>query len=227
MATFSITCPRVSEEQDRKEWQEMSESERREIESDLYGVARGDAGDSSNGTSVSSLPSCSSLSQESSHSLSPVLLEEQQNIEAALEEMQLYINVSIGLSEKAAYSIVQEKNPALLQRETPLINFLRAERYNIWQAASRLVSYWQHRADNFGWDNLHLPMSAANVSSGGSESCRTSALSPDALDLIRKGMILPCSNETDFHGRGIIYIDRSKLQLNAEFRVAFVRTNCQ
>jgi hypothetical protein len=60
--------------------------------------------------------------------------------------------------EKLEYLEAKERAPEVLERECKPIAFLRAEDFDPWAAASRLVSYWKVRKHVFGSERAFFPM---------------------------------------------------------------------
>lgn len=74
------------------------------------------------------------------------------------------------------YKRAAEVFPDLVRKETPIVSFLRVERYDPTKAALRLANYWRFRKDLFG-DRWLLPMTQTG----------TGCLSMPDIELLRTG----------------------------------------
>lgn len=59
--------------------------------------------------------------------------------------------------ERRAYETAVEVFPALVKRETKIMDFLRVEELNVKKAAARLAAYWRYRKQLFE-ERWLLPM---------------------------------------------------------------------
>lgn len=102
---------------------------------------------------------------------------------------------SIPLDEKKDYLYALEKVPGLVEKESPLLGFLRSTNWDAWAAAKRLVDYWKLRKDIFGASKAFLPITL------------TGALAGDIYFLEQaRIMALP----VDRQGRGTLFYDRCR-----------------
>ena len=76
--------------------------------------------------------------------------------------------------EKAAYKEALERVSHLVMTESDPLCFLHRENFNVWNAAVRLVTYWEERRKIFG-DRAFLPLTLVG----------DSALSEEAIQLVR------------------------------------------
>lgn len=111
-------------------------------------------------------------------------------------------------SIKAAFLQAKEECPDYVNSNDFLLPFLRAERFNASQAASRIVSYWDQKVQLF---------------SNGKEAfgpISQDTLQESDLVLLRNGglSLLP----KDKHGRAVIHADREAVQLYRNGRFALV-----
>ena len=96
--------------------------------------------------------------------------------------------------EKRGYLAVLERNPALLQTESCIDRFLRAEKHKVNGAVLKFLNYWDKRCETFG-SRAFYPMNLTE----------TSALSTASLGLLRTGQIAPLP--PDASGRRVCYFD--------------------
>ena len=88
---------------------------------------------------------------------------------------------------KREYLEANEKNPELVETETPLHKFLAVEDNNPWQAARRLALYWKYRKEIMGDDRWLLPMTQTGKG----------ALGDAEVNLLRRGIYnYTCTEET-------------------------------
>lgn len=73
-----------------------------------------------------------------------------------LEQMEQAI-ADLPDEDKADLLQARREVPELVEKESPMIRFLRCERYNSWAAARRLAVYWKNRKRVFG-SRCFLPM---------------------------------------------------------------------
>lgn len=120
MPTFCATAPAISEEQERKELEELSEEDRWALECDLKGTEH----------------------QSSRSPVGPLTPDALHFLQEALE--------SIPKDEKADYLLAMEHNCDLVEQESPAAAFLRRSKMDPWQAARQMVDYWRIRRMLFG-----------------------------------------------------------------------------
>lgn len=100
-------------------------------------------------------------------------------------------------AQAAAYIQALQHCPMLVQKESPVIHFLRRDNFDPVAAATRLARYWRMRIDLFG-SNAFLSL---NQSGQG-------ALSRDDLVVLSSGVFAVLPN--DNANRGVIVEDRSR-----------------
>lgn len=112
--------------------------------------------------------------------------------------------------DKEGYLEAVDRAPLLVEQESNVHWFLRAEESQPWAAAERLVNYWELRRWLFG-ERAWLPLTATG----------DGALSPTDVELLETGFctLLPME---DVHGRGILCFQVPKDKLNAD-RLAMAR----
>jgi len=113
--------------------------------------------------------------------------------------------------EKIALVQASETAPEVVERETPMIRFLRFENYNAWAAARRLALYWRIRKDVYG-PRAFLPM---NLSGEGT-------LTREEVIAMSAGynVLLPY----DKRGRSVMCYDLARIQdrsLDTRVRISF------
>jgi hypothetical protein len=113
--------------------------------------------------------------------------------EAVRESLEL-----IPHDDKADYLEAIEKAPFLVETESDVLKFARAENYDPWAAARRLIAYWKVRKHHFG-ERAFLPMTQTG----------NGALTHEDIVVLKSGpvVILP----SDDKGRHVHYSDRSRL----------------
>ncbi|GKY90619.1 hypothetical protein MPSEU_000035400 [Mayamaea pseudoterrestris] len=117
-------------------------------------------------------------------------------IKRGLEEMEAAIDL-LPDDDKAVLLQARLEIPELVEKETPLIRFLRVERYNAWAAAKRLALYWKERKNVFG-ESAFLPLNQTGEG----------ALSRDDVAFINSGFFALLG--LDLQGRSVIYHDSSR-----------------
>jgi len=144
----------------------------------------------------------------------------QQSTSLALEHFHDALQL-IGDGEKACYVQARETcPPAVFQYECDPLMFLRACQWDPWQAAQRMVAYWNERLQVFGPDRAFLPMILPASGTGDQQGPDgsngqtpplplVSALSKQDIEILETGavMILPPDRE----GRSVVFIDRTRL----------------
>lgn len=112
--------------------------------------------------------------------------------------------------EKEGYLEALDRAPLLVEQESNIHWFLRAEESQAWAAAERLVNYWELRRWLFG-ERAWLPLTATG----------DGALSPTDVELLETGFctLLPME---DLYGRGILCFQVPKEKLKAD-RLAMAR----
>lgn len=111
-------------------------------------------------------------------------------------------------SAKVAFLQAKEECPDYVNSDDFLLPFLRAERFNASQAASRIVSYWDQKVQLFpNGKEAFGPISQ-------------DTLQESDLVLLRNGglSLMP----KDKHGRAVIHADREAVQLHRNGRFALV-----
>jgi hypothetical protein len=134
MYSFSLTAPRVTEDEDRKEHEGLSPEEADAVERDIYGSA--DAA-----TEPSDFVETEAAKLRGIHELADAV------------EM-------LTLSKKADYLRALSICPGVVERETNPLYFLRFDSWDPWKAAKRITKYWEMRHQAFGPDRAFLPMVA-------------------------------------------------------------------
>jgi hypothetical protein len=180
MTSFSITAPRFTEKDNAREMQELSHEERDAIEDDLYGI--------------------------SSFEPFPETAEFKANAIQQLDEAIALVSDA----EKVHYLKALKTCPQLVRLESDPILFLRAESFNTWAAAERLIKYWSMRCKIFG-ETAFLPIVATGHG----------ALSRAATAMLSEHYCLPLKE--DSKGRAVVYYDRSRLKNSTEFRNAILQ----
>ena len=64
--------------------------------------------------------------------------------------------------DRRAYEVAVATVPALVEKESPIADFLSVENNNPVRAAVRLANYWKARRNVFGEDRWLLPMNQAS-----------------------------------------------------------------
>jgi hypothetical protein len=95
--------------------------------------------------------------------------------------------------QKGDYLEALERVPRLVESESSPLAFLRAEEYDAWAAAGRLVEHWKLRKKIFGPDKAFLPMTLNGAMAEDVEKLE--------LGTIR---LLP----DDENGRAVLFFDR-------------------
>jgi hypothetical protein len=134
MYSFSLTAPRVTEDEDREEHEGLSLEEADAVERDLYGSA--DPATEKNG-----FVETESAQLRGRHELAEAV------------EM-------LTLPEKADYLRALSICPGVVEKETNPLYFLRFDRWDPWKAAKRITRYWEMRREAFGTGRAFLPMVA-------------------------------------------------------------------
>jgi len=114
--------------------------------------------------------------------------------------------------EKKAYLEALQVAPLLVEKESDPTCFLLRENFNCWDAAARLVAYWDERKKVFG-DKAFLPITFST----------DGALSEEALSAIRAGAVLRIPN--DSKGRRVVLFDQSiliKLSMSVRRQINFL-----
>jgi len=154
---------------------------------------------------------------------------------AALQHFEDALEV-IDDGEKAPYLEARMRCPqSIFDYECPPELFLRACRWDPWQAARRIVEYWKERVHVFGPERAYLPLIAVstaplvgdNMAENGNESSSSAATSADPsakpsltmsksalteteVEILETGSIQLLPPDSD--GRSVLFFDRSRLQ---------------
>jgi hypothetical protein len=135
MASYALAfgAPVVTEEEERKEREDLTDDERQNLHNELYGGEE------------------EQLVEETDVMLANgVAL-----LRTALEQ--------IPEQEKEAYLEALERAPLLVETESDLAAFLRWENYDAWAAARSVVTYWDTRRKVFGNERAFLPMTLSGA----------------------------------------------------------------
>ena len=111
---------------------------------------------------------------------------------------------SIPLAEKAAYLEALQRAPAVVQRESDQLQFLRRCNYDLWAACKRLCAYWSERLKAFGTDRFCRPLTLTG----------DGALNEHDISQLHAGWpsILPAKTN---EGKQALFFDRRKYIPNA------------
>ena len=131
MYVFSLTAPRITDEEDLKEAESLDAVEAAAVERDLRGQ-------------ISGLEEPGLVETES------IRIQGMQELANAIE--------MLPETAKAAYLHALVVSPDVVERETNPLDFLRLEDWDPWKAATRLTSYWSMRSRVFGEKRAFLPM---------------------------------------------------------------------
>jgi len=107
---------------------------------------------------------------------------------------------AISVDDKGAYLQALEECPAVVERETSPLLFLRSTKFNAKLAARRLVEYWKWRLTIFGPEKAFLPMTLQ-----------------DALRDDREVL------DDDDHDRAIIYFEKGRINPTVASRNSLLR----
>mmetsp|Transcript_18583 Transcript_18583/g.28697 ORF Transcript_18583/g.28697 Transcript_18583/m.28697 type:complete len:326 (+) Transcript_18583:85-1062(+) len=110
--------------------------------------------------------------------------------------------------EKTAYLQALEECPAVVQRETSPLLFLRSTKFNAKLAARRLVEYWKWRLTIFGPEKAFLPMTLQD------------ALRDDR-EVLEKGWVQVLDD--DDHDRAVIYFEKGRINPMVSSRNSLLR----
>mmetsp|Transcript_8081 Transcript_8081/g.11582 ORF Transcript_8081/g.11582 Transcript_8081/m.11582 type:complete len:316 (+) Transcript_8081:36-983(+) len=115
---------------------------------------------------------------------------------------------NIPLEEKMDYMAAVIKVPELVERESPMLNFLRKHHHNATAAARNMILYWKCRVQLFGDEKSFLPMTIRG------------ALRDD-YDSLSTGFcqILP----QDDRGRTVIYHEKKRANTTVHHRDSLCR----
>lgn len=177
--TFSITGPRITDEQDAAERDSLTAEELKALHDDIRGKS------------------------------SLVYTETAEMKRSACEAVQQAIDL-IGLNQKQAYLRALHVCPNLVATETEPIRFIRSVDYNPWEAAQKIVDYWECRRKIF-MDRPFAPL-----------AIRSGALSDDTVAFLDRKIWVRGAD--DANHRAIIYFDRSQLENNERYRNAALQT---
>lgn len=104
--------------------------------------------------------------------------------------------------QKNAYLEALQRAPHLVETESDPICFLQCDNYNCWDAANRIVAYWEERRKIFGSKKAFLPLTLVGES----------ALSQEAIKFIRSEVCLLLPN--DRSGRSVVCGNFTKVLLD-------------
>lgn len=126
--------------------------------------------------------------------------------------------------EKSAFLEACRLAPHLVETESDPFCFLRYEQYNYWKAANRIVEYWGFRQKVFGRDKYLLPLTLnnTNMTVGGGDGNKSSALDPQTIYEIRNGVALYLPNDSS--GRSVFYVHHTRfgeLPVNVRLQLLF------
>jgi hypothetical protein len=135
MASYALAfgAPVVTEEEERREREELTDDERQNLHNDTYG----------------------SEEEQLVNETDVMLANGLALLRAALEQ--------IPEQEKEAYLEAKERAPILVETESDLAAFLRWENYDAWAAARGVVTYWDTRRKVFGNERAFLPMKLSDA----------------------------------------------------------------
>ena len=102
--------------------------------------------------------------------------------------------------EKAAYLEALQRAPHLVETESDPLCFLQYDKYNCWDAANRIVAYWEERLKLFGRERAFLPLTLVGES----------ALSQKAIECCRSDAVLLLPNDSS--GRSVVCVSRDYKQ---------------
>lgn len=122
--------------------------------------------------------------------------DEYQRAETALQEA---ISTTIPEADRVDYTEAMRRVPHLVRKESPPIRFLRVEKFNVWAAANRLVTYWRSRVSLFE-ERAFLPLSATGAG----------ALTSEEVSILEDGYMSVLPN--DSAGRSVFLYEPAKLR---------------
>lgn len=122
--------------------------------------------------------------------------EEATAVEEAMARLTEVIRLLPEGEEKAAYTEALSQAPGLIQQESSPLWYLQAARFDVWNAAKRLTTYWHYRKRWFG-ERAYLPLE--DLSGSG-------ALSLDDIESMRDGLIQLLPRDRD--GRPVVFFRR-------------------
>ena len=158
------------EEQDEKD--DLSPEEYQEIENELHGIQVFDFEN----------------------------FETPQTVSQSIQEVEDFIlSDNIFENDKRAYLHAKEIIPDIVEKETPIIMFLRCEHYDIRCASKRLCSHWTERVKLFGEEYAYKPMTILPDGAMGS--------SDEHMIQLGLGYVTRCQD--DVYGRPVIFLDRA------------------
>ena len=122
-----------------------------------------------------------------------------------MEQATLKALQELDSADRFEYGEALLMEPALVETESPIIHFLRAEDFDPQRAAVRLAGYWKTRKLLFGVDRWLLPL---NQTGNG-------ALDDRDIECLRSGHIVLLPRNEPLGP--VVLIDNSKLSFTAEF----------
>jgi hypothetical protein len=125
---FSYTAPIISEEEEKAEYDDFTDTERNAIKADIYGHEE------------------SFLHETDEMTTNSLLLMFREAIDC------------IPNNEKLEYLEAIQRAPEVVERECKPISFLRVESFDPCAAAKRLAAYWKVRKATYGSERAFLPM---------------------------------------------------------------------
>mmetsp|Transcript_88760 Transcript_88760/g.247022 ORF Transcript_88760/g.247022 Transcript_88760/m.247022 type:complete len:336 (-) Transcript_88760:305-1312(-) len=120
-------------------------------------------------------------------------------VSSFLDEFDRYIRNKLPPELTETYFEAMEKVPHLVQQETDPLMFLRAEFFDVENAARRLAMHWKERKSLFGDDRAFLPMTMAP----------DGALGCSEADMRELQLGFVCRVPDDEYGRPVIFLDRA------------------
>lgn len=109
---------------------------------------------------------------------------------------------------KLPFMEARRRDSELVERETDWPGFLRSTRYNVEEAAARVVKHWATRKLVFGEEKAYLSMTLEGAMA-------------DDEELLKLGLVYPLHNDT--HGRAVLFLDRTRCCGRVASREALLR----
>jgi hypothetical protein len=142
MSAFSFTAPYIAEEEEKVERQNLTETEREELERDLFGKSESDAHPP----------------------------ETNDEIPAQAVQQVHQVILAMPAEEKQDYMEARERALRLVETESDPMKFLRCCDADPEAAAKKLVDYWKVRRSLFGEERAFLPMTLSGAMAADRES---------------------------------------------------------
>lgn len=121
------------------------------------------------------------------------------HVSSFLDEFDRCIRNKLPPELTETYFEAMEKVPHLVQQETDPLMFLRAEFFDVENAARRLAMHWKERKALFGDDRAFLPMTLD----------RNGALGSSDADVHQLELGYGVRTPDDQHGRAVVFLDRA------------------